>query len=333
MQKIDYDALVKNAEYFKKILGKSELCAVVKNDAYGHGLERSARYLAPIADCFAVGSVYEAERIARFNRDVLVLIPTVTECEIVKAAELNTVLTIDSFVTLAAVVVAAESLRKKVRAHIKIDSGMSRLGFLRQDLPKLIDMLKERRFIDVQGVYSHFWGVDEQSCDKQFAYFISCAEVLENGLNRRLKKHIANSSATLLSDKYHLDMARVGLGLYGYGNDALRSVKTITARVVAVKRVLRGEVVGYGGLYKCEKDTNIAVINVGYANGFARTLAGSYVGINGTRFPVVAVCMAMIMVDVGDATVEVGDEVTLVGNGVNISNGSVIIYELLCNLH
>lgn len=333
MQKIDYDALVKNAEYFKKILGKSELCAVVKNDAYGHGLERSARYLAPIADCFAVGSVYEAAQIARFNRDILVLIPTVTECEIVKAAELNAVLTIDSFVTLAAVNAAVKSTRKKVRAHIKIDSGMSRLGFLRQDLPKLIDTLKERRFVDVQGVYSHLWGVDEQSCDKQFAYFITCAEALENGLNSRLKKHIANSSATLLSDKYHLDMARVGLGLYGYGNDALRPVKTVTARVVAVKRVLRGEVVGYGGLYKCEKDTNIAVINVGYANGFARTLAGSYVGINGTRFPVVAVCMAMIMADVGDAMVEVGDEVTLVGNGVNISNDRVIIYELLCNLH
>lgn len=333
MQKIDYDALVKNAEYFKKILGKSELCAVVKNNAYGHGLERSARYLAPIADCFAVGSVYEAAQIARFRRDVLVLIPTVTDCEIVKAAELNTVLTIDSFVTLSAVIAAVESTRKKVRAHIKIDSGMSRLGFLRQDLPKLTDTLNKCRFVDVQGVYSHFWGEDEQSCDKQFEYFISCAEELENGLSRRLKKHIANSSATLLSDKYHLDMARVGLGLYGYGNDALRPVKTVTARVVAVKRVSRGEVVGYGGMFKCEKDTNIAVINVGYANGFARTLAGSYVGINGKRFPVVAVCMAMIMVDVGDAMVEVGDEVTLVGNGVNISNGKVIIYELLCNLH
>ena len=75
MQTIDYDALIKNAEYFKKILGDSKLCAVIKNDAYGHGLERVARYLAPIADFFAVGSVYEAEQVAHFDRDVLVLIP------------------------------------------------------------------------------------------------------------------------------------------------------------------------------------------------------------------------------------------------------------------
>ena len=333
MQTIDYDALIKNAEYFKKILGDSKLCAVIKNDAYGHGLERVARYLAPIADFFAVGSVYEAEQVAHFDRDVLVLIPTTAENEIVRAVESETVLTVDSFTTLVAVNTSAEKAGKRARAHIKIDSGMSRLGFLQNDLPNLINTLKKLHSIDVEGVYSHFWGDGEQSCDNQLEYYLKCAEMLENGLNKRLIKHIANTSAALLSDKYRLDMSRVGLGLYGYGNNALRPVKKVTTRVVAVKRVLRGEVVGYGGIFKCEKDVDIAVINVGYANGFARTLTNACVRVNGRFCPVVAVCMAMIMADVSGVSVQVGDEVTLVGEGVNISNEKIIIYELLCNLH
>lgn len=333
LQIIDYDALIKNAEYFKKILGSSKLCAVIKNDAYGHGLDRIARYLAPIADFFAVGSVYEAEQAARFKRDVLVLIPTAEEIEIVRAVESDVVLTVDSFTTLFAVNTSAEKAGRRVRVHIKIDSGMSRLGFLQKDLPNLINTLEKLPLIDAEGVYSHFWGADEQSCDSQLEYYLKCAETLENGLNKRLIKHIANTSAALLSDKYRLDMARVGLGLYGYGSDALRPVKTVTARVVAVKHVLRGEVVGYGGMFKCEKDVDIAVINAGYANGFARTLTSAYVRVNGRFCPVVAVCMAMIMADVSDVSIRVGDEVTLVGEGVNISNEKVIIYELLCNLH
>lgn len=332
MQKIDFNALIKNVEYFKRNIGNSKLCAVVKNDAYGHGLERVARYIAPVIDYFAVGNVDEAECISFLGKDTLILIPQ-NQVNTSKAIKLGCLLTVESFVTLLRVLDEAGKLGKVARVHIKIDSGMSRLGFTKQEIPKLLKILENVSSLAVEGVFSHFWGEKTVSCDKQLDYFIDCAEILQRGLNRHLIKHIANSSATLLNSKYHLDMVRVGLGLYGYGNDNICAVKTITSNVVAVKRVSAGEVVGYGGKYVCEKDTNIVVIDVGYAHGLSRTLVGSKVLIGEKLCEIIAICMAMSMVEIGDSKANIGDEVTLVGNGVNMSNDKVIIYELLCNLH
>lgn len=331
MQIMDFSALEHNALFFKKMLGNSKLCAVIKNNAYGHGIVHVARYLDNIADYFAVGSVVEAKQISFVKKDILLLLPQ-NPADIPDAIRLGCVLTVDSFATLNAIVAAAADLRTTARVHIKIDSGMSRLGFRQNDIENLVLELLKRSEVAVEGVYSHFYGENNIQCDKQLGAFLPCAEAIETALNKRLIKHIANSSGALLSSKYHLDMARIGLGLYGYGNENLLPVKSVTSKVISVKNVTAGEVVGYGAKYISPVNSCIAVLNVGYAQGFSRSLAGTQIEINGRKCLVVAVCMAMIMADVTGLDVKVGDTATLLGGGVNTENNVVSIYELLCNL-
>lgn len=331
MQILNFSALEHNALFFKSLLGNSKLCAVVKNNAYGHGIVHIARYLDNIADCFAVGSVDEARKIDFVKGDIIILIPqnySDTEVAICRGY----VLSLDSFAALDNILNSSVKLGKTARVHIKIDSGMSRLGFKHNELDKLTELLKSMPNVSVEGVYSHFYGENIIDCDKQLSVFLPCAKLIENALNRPLIKHIANSGGALLSDKYHLDMARIGLGLYGYGDIRLAPVKTVTANVIAVKTVDGGDAIGYGAKYVAKENMRIAVLNVGYALGFARSLVDSYIKINGKSCKVVAVCMAMIIVDAHDVDVKVGDKAILLGGGVDVSNNSVSIYELLCNL-
>ena len=330
MQVVDFDAIERNAKYFKRKLGGSKLCAVLKNNAYGHGLVHVARRIAEFVDCFAIGSVDEAEQVQFLNKDILVLLPqNRRNTEI--AIKRNFILTVDSFETLKIVEEEARRLKITPRLHIKFDSGMSRLGFKYNQIEQLSKKLQSTKF-RVQGVFSHFYGDSMVDCDNQFDYFSRCASGLECSLNQTLTKHIANTGATLLSPKYHLDMARVGLGLFGYGDENLQPAKSVYADVIAVKSVDAGSVVGYGAKYICKNSTQIAVLNVGYATGLPRTLVGAKIKISERTFPVVAICMAMSLIDIGNADVKVGDLATLLGDGINIANDKVIIYELLCNL-
>lgn len=331
MQILNFVALEHNALFFKEILGNSKLCAVIKNNAYGHGIVHVARFLDSIVDCFAVGSVNEAKQIRFVKKDIILLLPQ-NIAGATDAIKGGYILTVDSFETLNTVVAVAANLRKSARVHIKIDSGMSRLGFKQDDIKILVSQLQNSSEISVEGVYSHFLGENVAQCDKQLNVFLPCAESVEKALNKRLVKHIANSNGAMLSSKYRLDMARIGLGLYGYGNKNLAPVKTVTAKVIAVKSVNAGDVVGYGAKYVVPVQGNIAVLNVGYAQGFARSLVGSQITINGCSCKVVAVCMAMIIVDVTGVDVRVGDTATLLGNGVDISNEYVSVYELLCSM-
>ncbi len=329
MKHIDFVALNKNVTYFKKLLGNSRLCAVLKNDAYGHGLVHVARNIVQIVDCYAVGSVAEAEQISFLHKDTLILLPQAAR-DTERALRQNFILTVDSFDTLECVKNAASRLGLSARIHLKIDSGMSRLGFVKGDLEKLLTRI-DTSLVRVEGVFSHFYGETVPQCDKQLERFEECLSLLKKSFPNAIC-HIANTSAALLSSKYHLDMARIGLGLYGYGCDALSPVKSVEATVISLKSVCAGSVVGYGAKYVCPTDARLAVLNIGYANGLARTLVGSKIKIGQYSVKIVAICMAMTILDIGDAPICLGDKVAVLGRGVNLSNDKVIIYELLCNL-
>ena len=330
MQKIDYNAIKKNVEFFRKLIGESKLCAVLKNNAYGHGLEHVARHIVQLVDCFAVGNINEAEQIQFLSKDILILLPqSLRSAE--KAIKARFILTLDSFETLEVIKRAASNVGLRARVHIKIDSGMSRLGFNYSQLHELISALQAPELC-VEGVFSHLYGDSAADCDMQLEYAVRCFEALQAGVDTPLIRHIANTGATLLSNKYHLDMVRVGLGLYGYGACGLLPAKKVCADVIAVKNVPAGSVVGYGARYKCKVDSKIAVINIGYANGLRRSLVGSQIAVNNQKCPVVAICMAMSMLDVTGLQVSTGDTAVVLGDGVNISNDEVIVYELLCNL-
>lgn len=327
MQYIDYDAIVKNAHHFKQILGKSKLCAVVKCDAYGHGLERVASCLHDVADCFAVNNLHEALQIEKYGKDVLILLPQNAKNTKI-AVEHQYILTLDSFETLQTI---SHCKVGRARVHIKIDSGMSRLGFSKEQLLQLLSILDGKN-IAVEGIFSHFYGENKISCDEQLNYFAKCSKIVSRKFGY-VTNHIANTTGVLLDTNYHLDMARVGLGLYGYGAPDLFVAKSVTAKVIATKRIKKGSVVGYGAVYKCNRDTDIAVIDIGYNNGYVRALRRPFVKIGSEYANVVGnICMSTCMVDVTNLRVCVGDEVTLLGEGVNPSGDDVIIYQLLCNL-
>lgn len=327
MQYIDYDAIVKNARYFRNILGKTKLCAVVKCDAYGHRVERVASCLRNVVDCFAVNDVNEALQIEKYGKDILILLPQNPQNTKI-AIERQFVLTLDSFDTLQTI---SHCKVGKARVHIKIDSGMSRFGFSKEQLLQLLSKINSKN-IAVEGVFSHFYGENKISCDEQLNYFAKCSKIVSSKFCN-LTKHIANTTGVLIGERYHLDMARVGLGLYGYGSSKLSVAKTVTSNVIATKHVKKGTVVGYGANHKCGADTDIAIIDVGYNNGYVRTLHCPLVKIGSAYANVIGnICMSTCMVDVTNLQVRVGDEVILLGDGVNPSTNDVIIYQLLCNL-
>ncbi len=326
---IDFDALTKNTLFFRKLIGDKKLFAVLKNNAYGHGLVRVASQIAQLVDGFAVGSVLEAEELKFLQKDVLILLP-LSARDTENAVKDDFILTVESFETLKRVNNAAQKLRKRARVHIKIDSGMSRLGFRYCQMEQLIEAIQQS-YLLVEGFFSHFYGDTIETCDTQLRYFDKCRSIFSQ-FYPNVTCHIANTAAALLSEKYHLDGVRIGLGLYGYGYPQLLPVKKVYADVIATRQVDEGSVVGYGAKYVCDRQTNLAVLNVGYANGLPRVLVGGRIKLNNEFFPIAAICMAMTIVDVGNKIVSVGDVATLVGDGVNLSDDRVIIYELLCNL-
>ncbi len=328
MQTIEYDAIVKNAQGYKQKLGKTKLCAVLKNDAYGHGLVRTASALANVVDFFAVGNVAEAAKVKPFCRNVLVLLP-LAQADSEIAVDLGVVQTVDSFETLDKILRSVPR-GKKARVHVKIQSGMNRFGFGTYQLSQLAEQLDSSK-LSVEGVFSHFYSTSENECNKQLQLFLQASDFLEQSLHKTLLRHIANTAATQLGEKYYLDMVRIGLGLYGYGGDTLPA-KTVTADVLAVRNVSRGEKVGYGGTI-VNHSTKIAVIGCGYADGFSRALKNPKVKIGGVVCPVIGkVCMAVCMADVGDLDVSVSDKAVLFGDGINTDDENIIVYELLCNL-
>lgn len=329
MQYIDFDAIIKNALFFKTKLAKSrsKLCAVIKCDAYGHGIERVASCLHDIVDCFAVNDVTEALKIEKFGKDVLILLPQdVRNTNI--GVEHQFVLTLDSYETLQTMIKCKSG---PIRVHIKIDSGMSRLGFKIQQLPKLMQLIDGKNIV-VEGIFSHFYEQNKISCDEQLNYFAKCSKIVSRKFGN-ITRHIANTSGVLLDDEYHLDMARIGLGLYGYGNLHLMVAKTVTAKVVAKKQLPKGSVVSYGAKYICKRLTDIAIIDIGYSKGYVRGLKEPVVKIGNNFAKVIGnICMSMSIVDVTGLDVNVGDDVVVLGEGVNPSTDDVIIYQLLCNL-
>ncbi len=329
MKTVDYCALENNVKFFRRLIGRAKLFAVLKNDAYGHGLVRVASHIVSLVDMFAVGSVDEAEQIQFLRKDILVLLPP-KERDVARAISSDFILTLDSVETLKMIDGVAKTLKKPARVHVKIDSGMSRLGFDTHKIDKLLKML-ETASVNVEGVFSHFYGDARETCDEQLTRFMFALPKLKK-VYPDIICHIANTSATLLSSKYRLDAVRIGLGLFGYGDERLTPVKTVFADIIATRDVPAHCAVGYGAVYRPKKPTRLAVLRVGYANGLPRTLIGSRVSINGRLFPIVAVCMAMTIVDVENAEVNVGDKACLLGKGVNLANDDVIVYELLCNL-
>ncbi len=349
VMEVNLSALVDNVRYFRSLLQPTtKLTCMVKAFAYGAGSVDVSKALqkSGLVDYLAVAVADEGVELRRagITLPIIIMDPEVAAMDLI--LENNLEPNVYSHQSLKTVIAAAEAKGlENVPIHIKIDSGMHRLGFYKEDMPWLLDKLKGQKAVRVASVFSHLAGSDEPQFDdftrEQIAYFDACAEELKAGLSYPIIKHICNSAGIERFTDYQFDMCRLGIGLYGFSfNGAqLRNVCTLRTTILSVKTVKAGETIGYGRHTTLAEDRTIAVIPIGYADGFDRRFSnyGGEVLIRGKRCPVVGnVCMDQAMIDVTEADARPGDTAEVFGDKMPLQELAdklgTITYEILTSV-
>lgn len=346
---VNLSALVDNVRYFRsKLKPTTKLTCMVKAFAYGAGSVEVSKALqaSGLVDYLAVAVADEGVELRRagITLPIIIMDPEVAAMDLI--LENNLEPNVYSHQSLKTVIAAATAKGLEyVPIHIKIDSGMHRLGFYKEDMPWLIDRLTHQKAVRVASVFSHLAGSDEAQFDdftlQQIKYFDSCAEELKAGLDYPIIKHICNSAGIERFAAYQFDMCRLGIGLYGFSfaGAQLRNVCTLETTILSVKTVKAGETIGYGRHTTLSEDRTIAVIPIGYADGFDRRFSnyGGEVWVRGKRCPVVGnVCMDQAMVDVTGTDARPGDIVEVFGEHMPLQELAdklgTITYEILTSV-
>ncbi len=353
---IDLNALVHNFNVLKSLSKDSKIMAVVKADAYGH----SAKAIAPVlesqgADYFAVSNIEEALSLRKYGikKPILILGYTPVECvKILKDNDISQCVYSKEYALQLSEKAVNENIEIKI--HIKLDTGMSRLGFdcrseASNGVTEAIECARFKNLI-TEGVFTHLAvsdsdkADDEQFTKTQYNRFTSALETLnKNGVNPTLT-HCCNSAGFLSNNKMHLSLSRIGISLYGLAaspkfKQNLVPVMTVKSVVSMVKEINKGDFVSYGRTFKADKNMRIATIAVGYADGYPRILSNKgYVLINGKKAKIVGrVCMDQMCVDITDIPeAKMGDEVIILGKELSAdviaTLCNTINYEIVCGI-
>lgn len=316
---LDTDACRHNIGVFRKLIGSNvKLFSVVKSNAYGHGLPVFPKIIESIGtDGFCVDSILEGLRLRKEGVKKPILVLGFTLPALFKKAALHTIaVTISNFDSLWAL----EKTKRKPLFHLKIDTGMHRQGFQQEEMPKLIDCLKKGK-LHPEGVYSHLaFPEDRKSSLKQKQIFERCLEFFSRAGIQLKWIHLSGTGGVCEEGPLY-KMVRVGFGLYGYfrrpfRDKFLRPVLAWKTVVAEVKRVKKGEGIGYDFTERLKRDSTIAILPIGYWHGFDRGLSSiGEVLVRGRRARLVGrVSMDMIAIDVTDILgVQIHDEVVLIG--------------------
>ena len=349
-----------NSRVLKKFIGKDcLLMAVVKADGYGHGAVTVAKSaLIGGADNLGVATLEEGIQLRNAGLQCQILILG----NLINAEELYSAFYWDLIPTISGIREAiicnniAENNHKKFGIHIKVDTGMTRLGCDCNELKELIAKVEYLENISLKGIYSHLAIADKdiENSNKinfthiQLTRFESVLQDLGER-NRLLCRHLANSAGTLSDKRLHFDMVRVGLSLYGYfpvddfdSDLELKPALKVKARVTLIREVDKGIGVGYGHLFKTQRKSKLAVVAIGYADGVSRNLSGKIsASIDGVLIPQVgAIAMDQMVFDVTDKPdIKVGQVLTLLGTDGDIcispqdwcDKSGTILWEVLCS--
>ena len=353
---INLDALKNNIKNIKSyVKSGTKVMAVVKADAYGHGSPMAAKTLIQNgADYLGVAFIDEAKQLRDEGIDCPILVLGYTAAEDVeKMVELDIIPTIYQFDSAEKFSDAAVKLGKKVKIHIKLDTGMNRIGFpCSEESLETIRKISKLKNIEIEGIFTHFSCADDKErdyTDAQAEKFIWAVNSLEKmGIYIPIK-HVCNSAGTINFPEYHFDMVRAGIIVYGVKPSDyvdisplnLEPALTLKSMVTRVLEIGAGEKISYGGTFVSENDTKIAAISIGYADGYLRTLSGKApVLINGECAKVVGrICMDQCIIDVTSVNnIKVEDEVIVAGgpteSPVSFDKLAVLAgtinYELFC---
>ena len=347
---VNLTALVDNVRHFRSLLQPStRLTCMVKAFAYGAGSVDISRALqdSQLVDYLAVAVADEGVELrkAGITLPIIIMDPEVAALDLI--IENNLQPNIYSFQVLEDIIHAAEAKGlEDLPVHIKIDSGMHRLGFYQEDIPQLTARLQQQKAIRVASVFSHLAGSDEAQFDafthEQAQYFSECANSLIASLPYRPLLHICNTAGIERFPEYHLDMCRLGIGMYGSSflpTTHLRNVCTLKTTILSIKTVEAGKAIGYGRHTTLTEPRQIAVIPIGYADGFDRRFSnyGGEVLVRGKRCPVVGnVCMDQAMIDVTGTDAQPGDYAIVFGDQLPIQELAdklqTIPYEVLTSI-
>ena len=333
---IDTAALSHNYKTLVKSCGKT--IAVVKANAYGHGLALVVPTLVGAGcDFFAVASTAEAlsvRKLAPFAHILLLGYAPMTDISALSGA--NITLCAFSLAYAERLSLAARAAGKKLAVHLKIDSGMCRLGFSPSQKEDILRALA-LPYLDARGIFTHFPSADTDP--KGTLASLECFQALQGSLPVKLFAHAAASASALTLPEARLDAVRTGIALYGYPPVQttldLRPVMRICAPVIQLHRVAAGTAVGYGEAFRCQKESLIGTVPLGYADGMFRSLTGysATVLCGGMAYsaPIVGrVCMDHLMLDLTDLPVKEGETVCVFGDLAAMSHfAGTIPYELL----
>lgn len=330
---VDLDAIWENMVHMKEnIAEKTKILAVIKTDGYGHGGVPIAKMLEQLDFMFGyAAATYEEAHVLReagVKKPILILGYTFPYCyeELIREEIRPAVYRRD---TVEELVAAAAKVGQKAKVHIKVDTGMGRIGITPDEEGlEFVRFLMGHPELEVEGIFTHFAKSDEAdktSANHQLELFQNFIERVQTELGLAIPvKHCSNSAAILEMPQANMDMVRAGITTYGlYPSEEvrkdivpLRAAMSLYSHIVYCKTIHAGQSVSYGGLFTAQKDTRVATIPVGYGDGYPRSLSGKgYVLIRGKKAPILGrVCMDQFMVDISEIPgVMEGDKVTLLG--------------------
>ncbi len=339
---INVNALKNNVNLLREKAGDRKFMAIIKANAYGHG---DVEMLEKLYDMgvrhFGVSTLYEALRLREVKSDIYILmIAPSNRLDFITANKYDIAVAIQCKEDLDAYL----ALESRPRAHLKIDTGMHRVGFTFNEALSITNLIKDAGF---EGIFTHIARADEvyrSSADKQIAMFKEVVDhYKESGIDFKYI-HFANTATTIGFDLSFSNMVRCGIGIYGLNPSFERKLEGLTpilslySEVVSLRTIENGEGVGYGHKYIADGKRTIATVPIGYADGYRRCMSSKAdVAINGNICPVVGnITMGQIMVDVTGRNVKMGDQVEIIGKHIKVeelaSNASTINYEIVAGL-
>lgn len=343
---INTDNLLFNIQQIKSnCMTTQQLYAVVKANAYGHGLKEVSKVVESVVDGFCVALIDEALALRNAGITKPILVMGLTPVHLVPLCVANDVsVTVTNLDFLKEVV--SLSLNKALKVHLAIDTGMNRIGVESVEDTLVIERFLQQNdsFFEFEGIFTHFAtadGEDDNKVVKQYERF----ECIVNALSKKPKYvHLGNSAMTLWRHHFHSDIARIGIAMYGLNPSdfvldlpfELKPVLSLMAQINHVHLLKKGESVSYGAKYIAKKDEWIATVPIGYADGWRREYAGMGVYLNDIKCDILGVvCMDQLMIRVPQGT-RVGETVELIGKHQSASDVAASVgtigYEVLCGI-
>ena len=341
---VDQTAIKHNLMQYKKLDNKSKICAVVKADGYGLGAKNVFCAIDDEVDFYAVACFVEAKKLRKLTKKNILILNSVKKSALKFCAEHNISVSVFSLKHIEEIL--SSSFNGKIKVHIAINTGMNRVGFsFIDEFVAALNILKNHpdKF-EVEGIFTHLYNASSvKASKKQVCIFMQYLDFLAEFFDiNKIMKHVCASFAAVKYPNFRFDMVRLGILLYGDIDDKklidLKPVLNVTSRVINLTKIKKGDHVGYGTKFLAKKDTTVATVPIGYADGIIRAFAKhGCVFIKGKKCNIVGnICMDMFMADVGMSDIKVGDEVQLLG--VNQTAGDIakncgtISYEILTNI-